>query len=173
MKHGVFGRKLGRNKDERRRLFVILTRSLLETGRVRTTLAKAKAVQPAVEKLITKAKRGTSGALRQITKTLSDSGAYNKLLEMAKVRFTGRTSGYTRIVRLGARYGDASEMVYLEFVDAEPEKIQTTVTKETKALGKDSGQARKAIKHVGKVEEAEVVSEEKPKKPSKVSKKSK
>lgn len=148
MKHGYFGRKLGRNKDERRRLFMILTRSLIEAGRVRTTFAKAKAIQPMVEKLITKAKSGTSGALNKVSGVLSDADSYKKLLEMAKARFGGRTSGYTRIVKLGTRLGDASEMVFLEFVDAAP------VTEKAKP------KATKATKGAKAVQEAEVVTAE-------------
>lgn len=147
MKHGYFGRKLGRNKDERRRLFMILTRSLIGAGRVRTTLAKAKAIQASVDKLITKAKSGRSGSLNKISGELSDVTAYKKLLEMAKSRFGGRTSGYTRIVKLGTRLGDASEMVFLEFVDAAP------VTE------KAAPKAPKAAKGAKTVQEAEVVTE--------------
>lgn len=154
MKHGYFGRKLGRNKDERRRLFMILTRSLIGSGRVRTTIAKAKAIQPMVEKLITKAKSGESGALRKASMVLADNDAYKQLLEMAKERFAKRTSGFTRIVKLGTRLGDASEMVYLEFVDSAPVKEQPKKT---------------ANKGEKEVQEAEVVTDE-PKTPAKKTK---
>lgn len=164
MKHGYYGRKLGRNKDERRRLFMILTRSFIEAGRIRTTLAKAKAIQPMVEKLITKAKSGTSGALNKVSGVLSDADSYKKLLDMAKTRFGGRTSGYTRIVKLGTRLGDASEMVFLEFVDAAPEKPKTKTTKAVKGT--------KAVQEAEVVTEAEVKEEPKAKsaKPSKAKK---
>jgi large subunit ribosomal protein L17 len=155
MKHGYFGRKLGRNKDERRRLFMILTRSLIGSGRVRTTLAKAKSIQPMVEKLITKAKSGESGALRKASMVLADVDSYKKLLVMAKERFAKRTSGYTRIVKLGTRLGDASEMVYLEFVDSAP------------VVEKPKKQAVK--KGEKEIQEAEVVTEE-PKTPVKKAK---
>lgn len=159
MKHGYFGRKLGRNKDERKRLFRDLCRVLIEHGRIRTTIAKAKSIQPTVEKLITKAKRATNGSLREITKTLADSVAEKRLIDMSKTRFAGRTSGYTRIIKLGVRVGDAAEMVYLEFVDAEktPEVVKAPkATKETKSAPK--------------VQEAEVVTEKKPAKTKKVAK---
>ncbi len=117
-----------------------LTRSLLEKGRVQTTLAKAKAVQPLVEKLITKSKAATRATLREIASTLADADSYKKLVEMATTRFTSRTSGYTRLVRLGTRKGDASEMVYLEFVDAAPvsETVKPKVSKKGKAVVKDA-----------------------------------
>lgn len=165
MKHGYYGRKLGRNKDERRRLFMILTKSLIESGRVKTTQAKAKAIQPMVDKLITKAKSGASGALRAVSGVLSDIDSYKKLLEMAKSRFTARTSGYTRIIKLGTRLGDASDMVYLEFVDAAPEKPQTKTTKTTKET--------KVTKGGNTVQEAEVVTEETPAKTEKTTKSTK
>lgn len=149
MKHGYFGRKLGRNKDERKQLFRVLLRALIANGRIRTTLAKAKAIQPMVEKLITQVKRGTSGALREVTKTLSDRASYEKLLEMATNRFMARTSGYTRIVKLGARLGDAAEEVFLEFVDSAPVKAEVVKEKKTK--------------EPKKVQEAEIVKSKKSK----------
>ncbi|MCL4199728.1 50S ribosomal protein L17 [Patescibacteria group bacterium] len=148
MKHGVYGRKLGRNKDERKRLFRDIARALITHGRLHTTLAKAKSVQGMVEKLITKTKRATNGSLLEVKKTLSDVTVTKLLVDMAKTRFAGRNSGYTRIVKLGARRGDASEMVYLEFVDAAPEKPQTKATKVTKTT-----------KDGNAVQEAEVVVE--------------
>lgn len=156
MKHGVYGRKLGRNKDERKRLFRDIARALISHGRLHTTFAKAKSVQAMVEKLITKTKRATNGSLLEVKKTLADLAVEKKLIEMAKTRFAGRNSGYTRIVKLGARRGDASEMVYLEFVDAAP------VAEVVKA-------PKKASPNASKVEEAEVVTE-KPVKAKKMAK---
>lgn len=127
MRHKVFGRKLGRNKDERRLLFANLVRSIFISGRIRTTLAKAKAVQPEVEKRVTKLKSQKS----------------------APPRFANRTSGFTRIVKLGKRIGDAAEMVFLEFVDAEPVKPEIVKTKK--------------VKETPKIEEAKVVPSKKPK----------
>ena len=160
MKHGYFGRKLGRNKDERKRLFRNLSSALIMHGRIHTTLAKAKSIQPMVEKLITQVKRGTNGAILEVNKTLSDNTTYTTLLEMAKSRFTARTSGYTRIIKLGTRVGDAAEMVYLEFVDAAPVK---EVVKKI--------QAAKETKKAPVVQEAEVVTSEKPKRKAKAAKK--
>ncbi len=146
MKHGYFGRKLGRNKDERKRLFRNLSSALIIHGRIHTTLAKAKSIQPMVEKLITQVKRGTNGATLEVHKTLSDNAVYNLLADMAKTRFAARTSGYTRIIKLGVRVGDAAEMVYLEFVDAAPVKEVGKTTK-----------APKEVKTSSKVQEAKVV----------------
>ncbi len=151
MNHGVFGRKLGRNVGERRQLVKNLAASLILSGRVRTTLAKAKVIQPVVEKLITKVKRGTNGAIREVHKTLANLAAEKTLAEMVKSRFDKRNSGYTRIVKLGTRFGDAAEMALLEFVDAAP------VMEKRKAEKAKSAKETQAAQ----VQEAEVVTEEK------------
>lgn len=126
MRHSYFGKKLSRTKNERRRLLGGLARELISHGGVRTTLARARAVRPLVEKLVSRAKQGTSGQLRQVAKVLSDKATYQRLLSDAKTRFGGRTSGFTRIVRLGQRSGDGVEEVLLSFVD-------TPVTESTPA----------------------------------------
>ncbi len=120
MRHRVFGRKLSRNTNERRRLFMVLSRELIARGQIKTTLAKAKAVQSMVEKLITKAKRGSASSKRQMYKVLADGESVQALLAWAKTRFSARSSGFTRIVKLGARAGDASEEVFFSFVDPAP-----------------------------------------------------
>ncbi len=155
MKHGYYGRKLGRNVGERRLLFMALVRALITHGRLKTTLAKAKAIQPTVDKLITKAKNGSNASVTELRKTLALETAVAELREMAKTRFAARTSGYTRILKLGKRYGDAAEMVIMEFVDpavAKAEVVKKVHTKETPS-----------------VQEAELVKEHKPVKPAKKS----
>lgn len=116
MRHSVYGRKLSRTKNERRRLLQGLARELIRRGSLRTTLAKAKAVQPLVEKLITRAKLGGSGAIIAIKRALSDKETEKLLLVDAGTRFAARTSGFTRIVKLGPRKGDSAEEVMLQFV---------------------------------------------------------
>lgn len=164
MKHGYFGRKLGRNKDERKRLFRNLSSALIIHGRIHTTLAKAKSIQPMVEKLITQVKRGTNGAVGEVKKTLSDNATYQTLVEMSTSRFAARTSGYTRIIKLGTRIGDAAEMVYLEFVDAAPVVAKKEKVKTAKTVLESKSKAE--------IQEAEVVTEEKPKQKAKTTKKS-
>lgn len=117
MRHSYFGKKLSRTKNERRRLLQGLARDLIARGSIKTTRAKAKAVQPLVEKLVTSAKKGTTSALVQIKKVLADWPMTKLLLSDATSRFTKRTSGYTRIVKLGMRAGDGAEEVLLQFVD--------------------------------------------------------
>lgn len=139
MRHAVFGRKLHRTVDERRRLFMILLRSLFGHGKIVTTVAKAKSMQPMAEKLITKAKSGTSADMRQIRKVLADRVTVGILMDWAKTRFAKRTSGFTRLVRVGRRLGDASETVELSFVDAAPEKKHVVKAEVVKVEPKRKG----------------------------------
>ncbi|MBI3576438.1 50S ribosomal protein L17 [Candidatus Gottesmanbacteria bacterium] len=130
MRHSYFGRKLSRTVNERRRLFMILARELIAHGQITTTLAKAKAVQPLVEKLITRAKKGSQRDKRLVFHVLADKSSTTSLMEYAKTRFGSRTSGFTRIVKLGPRVGDATEEAMLSFVDAPI--VTGTVISETK-----------------------------------------
>ncbi len=124
MHHKVFGKKLSRNTNERKNLLRNLMRSLIIHGKIKTTKAKAQASRSEVERLITKAKKGTEFMRRQVLSALGDRIIVDQLMEMAKTQFSGRNSGYTRIVKLGMRSGDASEMVLLSFVD---EKVEAEV----------------------------------------------
>lgn len=166
MKHGYFGRKLGRNKDERKRLFRQLYHAMFANGQVKTTLAKAKSVQPTIEKLITSAKKNTSPSLRQVEKVLADHKTIAMLMDMVKTRFSKRTSGYTRVTKLGKRRGDASEMVILEFVDAAPKREESTAPKTAKKT-----KAGTAVVDAEIVEEKETKEEKKPKAAKKETKK--
>lgn len=116
MRHRYFGRKLSRTKNERRRLLQGIARELIRLGSIRTTLAKAKALQPMVEKLISRAKAGTSAGKQSVRKVLSDKRTEELLLAGAQTRFSARKSGFTRIVKLRPRRGDAAEEVILQFV---------------------------------------------------------
>lgn len=98
---------------------MILARSLIQHGAMRTTLAKAKAVQPLVEKLITRAKKGKESDRRLVFRVLGDKTITATLMDFAKTRFASRTSGFTRIVKLDPRAGDATEEGMLSFVDYE------------------------------------------------------
>jgi large subunit ribosomal protein L17 len=118
MRHAYFGKKLSRTKNERRRLFQSLARELFMHGGIVTTLAKAKAVQPLIEKLITKAKRGDASDMMQIRKVLAEKNSVVQLLQDAKTRFATRSSGFTRILKLDSRISDRAKMAQLSFVDA-------------------------------------------------------
>lgn len=120
MRHHRSGKKLGRDSAHRKALYSNLTGSLIEHGRIKTTVAKAKAVKPVAEKMITLGRRGDLAARRQALAYLRSNEVVHILFAEVAPRFADRPGGYTRIVRLGPRPGDAAEMVYLELVDYVP-----------------------------------------------------
>jgi len=120
MHHRVFGRKFSRTKNERRRLFQGLVRELVRGGKIRTTLARAKATRGLIDKLVSKAKQGDQLGKLAVEKILADKILVEKLVAESKTRFSARTSGFTRIIRIGSRAGDAAEIVILTWVDALP-----------------------------------------------------
>ncbi len=156
MRHSVYGRKLSRTKNERRRLLQSLTRELIRRGSIRTTLPKAKAVQSLVEKLVSRSKDGRNAARRAVTSVLSDKSTEQMLRDDAGTRFAGRTSGFTRIVKLGSRAGDGAEEALIQFVDQrvvteivhkknenKEEKKQVTQAKEQAPQKKKRGRPKK------------------------------
>ena len=120
MRHQRSGKKLGRDSAHRKALYSNLAGALIEHGRIETTQAKAKAVKPFAEKMITLGKRGDLHARRQALAALRSNDVVHRLFADVAPRFAERPGGYTRIVRIGPRQGDAAEMVYLELVDYEP-----------------------------------------------------
>jgi large subunit ribosomal protein L17 len=120
LRHARTGKKLGRDSAHRKALYSNLAGALIEHGRIRTTEAKAKAVKPIAEKMITLGRRGDIAARRQATAYLRSNDVVHKLFAEIAPRFADRPGGYSRIVKLGPRQGDAAEMVYLELVDHQP-----------------------------------------------------
>jgi large subunit ribosomal protein L17 len=120
VRHHRSGKKLGRDSAHRKALYSNLTGSLIEHGRIKTTVAKAKAVRPIAEKMITLGRRGDLAARRQALAYLRSNDVVHILFAEVAPRFTDRPGGYTRITKLGPRAGDAAEMAYLEFVDYVP-----------------------------------------------------
>src|ERR671923_807024 len=120
MRHHRSGRKLGRDSAHRKALYANLAGALIEHGRIRTTVAKAKEVRPIAEQLITLGRRGDIHARRQALAFLRTQEVVHRLFAEVAPRFAGRNGGYTRIVKIGPRQGDAAEMAYLEFVDFVP-----------------------------------------------------
>jgi large subunit ribosomal protein L17 len=120
MRHHRAGRKLGRDSAHRKALYSNLAGALFEHGRIKTTLAKAKEVRPIAEQLITLARRGDVHARRQALAYLRSQDVVHKLFSDVAPRFKERPGGYSRVVKLGPRQGDAAEMAYLELVDYEP-----------------------------------------------------
>jgi large subunit ribosomal protein L17 len=120
VRHAKAGRKLGRDSAHRKALYANLACSLIEHGRIKTTEAKAKAVKPFAEQMITLGRRGDLHARRQALAELRSQEIVHKLFSDVGPRMADRPGGYSRIVKLGHRYGDAAEMVYLELVDYAP-----------------------------------------------------
>ena len=117
MRHQKNRHKLSRDSAHRKSLLMNLSKEIIEHERVRTTQAKAKAVKPEIEKLITLAKRGDLHARRQALSQLGqDKFVVYKLFEEIAPRYAERPGGYTRILKLGPRHSDSTEMVYLELV---------------------------------------------------------
>jgi large subunit ribosomal protein L17 len=117
MRHQKTRNKLSRTASHRKALFMNLSRQVIDHERIKTTEAKAKAVKPEIEKLITLAKRGDLHARRQALAALGqDKFIVYKLFEEVAPRYADRDGGYTRILKLGPRKSDATEMVYLELV---------------------------------------------------------
>jgi large subunit ribosomal protein L17 len=121
VRHRRSGRKLGRDASHRKALYSNLAGALFEHGRIKTTAAKAKEVKPIAEQMITLARRGGVHARRQALAYLRSQDVVHKLFSDVGPRFADRPGGYTRIIRIGPRQGDAAEMVYLELVDFVPE----------------------------------------------------
>jgi large subunit ribosomal protein L17 len=121
MRHQRSGKKLGRDSAHRKALFANLTSSLIEHGRIRTTETKAKAVRPIAEKMITLGRDGSIHARRQALAYLRSQEIVHKLFSEVAPRFVDRPGGYTRVVKLGPRQGDAAPMAYIELVDFVPD----------------------------------------------------
>ena len=119
MRHKVAGYKLKRNIASRKALFKGLVTSVIEHERVVTTVPKAKAIRPLVEKMITLAKRDNLHTRRQAAAFLETPAAVQKLFDKLGTRFGQRNGGYTRVVRLGNRKGDGAEQAMIELVGSE------------------------------------------------------
>ncbi len=131
MRHGISGRKLGRRSAHRKALFVNLANSLITHEQIKTTVPKAKALRPIVEKLVTLGKKGTLHNRRQAISFLRDQEIVQKLMGPLAERFKKRPGGYTRIVKAGRRYGDNAPMAIIEFIDhvvKEPESKEDDAT---------------------------------------------
>jgi large subunit ribosomal protein L17 len=119
MRHQRAGKKLGRDAAHRKALYANLTGALIEHGRIKTTVTKAKAVKPIAEQMITLGRRGDLHARRQAVGFLRSKDVVHKLFAEVGPRFKDRSGGYARIVKLGPRPGDAADMAYLELVEEE------------------------------------------------------
>jgi large subunit ribosomal protein L17 len=117
MRHRKGNYKLGRRSDHRLAMFRNLLTSLFRHERVLTTEAKAKAIRATADEMVTLAKRENLHARRQVLTMVNDTVVVGRLFDTIAARFADRHGGYTRIIRVGPRPGDAAPMVYLELVD--------------------------------------------------------
>jgi len=157
MRHLKAGWKLGRNTAHRRALLRNLVTSLLLEERIETTPAKAKAMRPHVEKMITLGKRGDLWARRQAAAFLMTQASVRKLWEIAP-RFGDREGGYLRIVRTAFRRGDGAEKAFVELVGSE-KVIEEKREKRAEARAKKAEATRKAMEEETKQAEAESAAE--------------
>jgi large subunit ribosomal protein L17 len=149
MRHARTGKKLGRDSAHRKALYSNLAGALIEHGRIRTTVTKAKAVKPLAEQMITLGRRGDLHARRQATAFLRSRDVVHKLFAEVAPLFKDRPGGYTRIIKIGPRPGDSAEMAYLELVDEEyvekereartPEPAAVAEPEEVSDAGADEG----------------------------------
>ena len=121
MRHRNGGFKLGRNTSHRRALLRNLVTSIILHDRVHTTITKAKATRPIVEKMITLGKNGSVHARRQALAYMMTPESVDRLFKIVAPRYETRRGGYSRIIRTGPRQGDASEMAFIELLGAEQE----------------------------------------------------
>ncbi|MGD8778993.1 MAG: 50S ribosomal protein L17 [Ignavibacteria bacterium] len=153
MRHRVKGGKLGRTVSHRKATLRALATALLKHKRIKTTIAKAKAAREFVEPLITKAKNDTVHSRRLIARSINDKDVVKELFTDIVEKIGDRPGGYTRIVKLGQRLGDASEMAILELVDFfELGEKETTPKRESKKAPKEE-------KVEDSVEDAQVIEE--------------
>lgn len=158
MRHRVRGRKLGRTASHRAALLRSLATSLFRHKRIKTTIAKAKEARSYAESLITKAKKNDLHARRIISEVIKDRKVLKELFDEIVPKVGDRPGGYTRVVRLGRRLGDAAELAILELVDF------NEVANETAAEQKEKREAKAAARKEKEAEnapEAEPTLEEK------------
>ena len=129
MRHQKKTVKLGRTAEHRKALLANQVCSLIEHQRIRTTLAKAKAVRPLAEKMVTLGKKGSLHARRTALAVLRQKNAVKKLFDDIAPRSADRNGGYTRIIRLGVRKSDSAPVAFLEWVDA-PRVVEEPVAEE-------------------------------------------
>jgi large subunit ribosomal protein L17 len=128
MRHGLAHRKLNRTASHRTAMFANMAAALIKHEQIVTTLPKAKALRPVVEKLVTLAKRGDLHARRLAASRLRDEDQAKKLFDVLGPRYKARAGGYTRVLKAGFRHGDNAPVAVIEFVD-----------RDESARGKDSG----------------------------------
>ena len=160
MRHKVKGRKLGRTASHRKATLIALSTSLLRHKRIKTTLAKAKETRGFVERLITKAKKGDLHSKKQVMNFIKDKEVVKELFSEIVLKIGDRPGGYTRVVKLGNRLGDAASMAIIELVDYNDLlNAQDEERKEEKQLKTKDKKEKKEVAEAESIEDAKVVNE--------------
>jgi large subunit ribosomal protein L17 len=159
MRHRVAGWKLGRNTSHRRALLRNLVTSLILEERIETTVTKAKALRPHVEKMITLGKKGDVASRRLAAGYLMTRESVDKLFDTVAPRFGDREGGYTRIVLTGFRKGDGGEKAFIELIGSE-KVIDEKRQKRSEARAKRAEETRKAMEEQQQQAEAETAAAE-------------
>lgn len=144
MRHRNAGFKLGRNTSHRRAMLRNLVTSIIMMDRVETTITKCKASKPLVEKMITLGKRGDVHARRQAAAYLMTADAVDRLFATVAPRYSARNGGYSRVIRVGPRKGDAAEMAFIELLGAEQE-LNEKAQKRSEARAKKREELQKQM----------------------------
>jgi len=158
MRHKVAGFKLGRTTSHRRSLLRNMVTSLIVEERIETTIPKAKALRPQIEKMITLGKRGDLSARRQAARYVMTDDALRKLFDTLGPRFGDRNGGYVRIIRAGWQKGDGADKAFIELLGSEQvqeEKRQ----KRAEARAKKVEEAKKALEEAEAQQSAEAAAE--------------
>lgn len=145
-RHGYKGRKFGRERDQRRALLKGLATSLVEHGKIETTLPKAKELVRYIEKLVTKAKKGDLANRRAVIAGLSTQAAAFRLVDVIAPQLAGRTSGHVRVQRTRLRVGDGAQMATIAFVDEISEAPKPAVATPVPKAAKPAAKAAKETK---------------------------
>ncbi len=156
MRHNKKFNHLGRTADHRKAMLTNMAISLIKHKRITTTLAKAKALKKFVEPLITRSKNDTTTSRRVVFRYLQDKYAVTELFKEISTKVADRPGGYTRIIKLGIRKGDAAEMAFIELVDYDENMAKTP-----KATAKKTRRSRKAAPKVEAPVEAPAAEEAK------------
>ena len=117
MKHNIKNKKLNKNSSHRKAMFMNMSNALIKHEQITTTLAKAKELRRFVEKIVTLGKKGDLISRRKTISTLQDNKMTKKVFDILADRYKNRTGGYTRIIKLGNRFGDNAPTAVIEFVD--------------------------------------------------------
>jgi large subunit ribosomal protein L17 len=159
MRHKVSGYKLGRTTSHRRSLLRNMVTSLIIEERIETTVPKAKALRPSIEKMITLGKRGDLAARRQAAAYVMTDEALKKLFDTLGPRFGDRNGGYTRIVRTAWQKGDGADKAFIELLGSE-KVLDEKRQKRAEARAKKAEETRKAMEEAEAQQKAEAAEQE-------------